>query len=117
MKLLPCDNCRTRDHTYAQLADGTPYLIGQSPVFPFRVSCSRCKLSYILTATRFAQLPEVTHDELAAFGLLETYARDLTLGHQLPITHAIDLYRAGLTPAELDALSPPEPLPQVTLDT
>ena len=105
MYLLPCDNC----HTYAQLADGHPYLIGQSPVFPFRVACSRCKLTTIITATRFAQLPEVTRGELAVFGLLETYARDLTLGHTLPIAHAVDLYLAGFTVQELAALPPPEP--------
>ena len=109
MRLLPCDNC----HTHAQLADGTPYLIGQTPVTPFRVSCSRCKLTTMLTAARFAQLPEVTHDELAAFDLLETYARDLTLGHALPIAHAVDLYRAGFTVGELTALPAPEPPPEV----
>lgn len=117
MKILPCDNCRTRDHTYAQLADGSPYLIGQSPVFPYRIACSRCKLTTLLTAVRFAQLPEITHDELEAFGLLEAHAADLTLGHQLKIAEAVDLYRAGFTVQELDALDPPEPLPEVVLDS
>jgi len=105
VRLLPCDNC----HTHAQLADGTPHLIGQSPTFPYRSSCSRCKLSTIITAARYAQLPEVTHDELAAFGLLEVYARDLTLGHALPIARAVDLFRAGFTVQELADL----PLPEV----
>jgi len=109
VKLLPCDNCRTN----AQLADGTPHLIGQSPVFPYRSSCSRCKLTTIITAARYAQLPEVTHDELAAFGLLEVYARDLTLGHALPIDHAVDLLRAGFTVQELYVLPLPEPPPEV----
>lgn len=103
MKLLPCDNCR--DH--ALLADGSPYLIGQVPVTPFRVSCRRCKLTSTITAARFATLPEVTPDELDTFGLLETYARDLTLGHQLPISHAVDLYRVGFTVRELEDLTRP----------
>ena len=113
MRLLPCDNC----HTHAQLADGTPYFIGQTPITPFRVTCSRCKLTSVLTAARFNQLPEVTHDQLAEFGLLETYARDLTLGHQLPIAHAVDLLRAGFTVHEIAALPSPEPPPEVGLDT
>jgi hypothetical protein len=116
VRCLPCDNCRT----HAQLADGTPYLIGQTPVTPFRVSCSRCKLTSIITAARFASLPEVTHDELAGWGLLETYAADLTLGHALPIAHAVDLLKAGFTVQEVTALPvqepPPEPPPEVPPD-
>lgn len=100
-RLLPCDNCR--DH--ALLRDGTPYLVGSVHVFPYQYPCRRCKLTTTITAVRFNQLPDVTADQLADFGLLESYARDLTLGHQLPIGHAVDLYRAGFDVETLEALT------------
>jgi hypothetical protein len=116
LRLLPCDE----HNGYAVLRDGSPYLIGQAPEFPFHVSCyyggkGGCagggEHRTILDAVRYNQLPEVTPQDLEDMenqhpGLLSAYAAHLTLGHVLKIEHARDLFKAGFETAdELEALA------------
>lgn len=102
MKRLPCKNgCR---ETGATLRGGRPYLMGPSPrFFPFVYHCAGCKRPTKLEATDWARLPRLTTEQLAGLGELEPILKDY-IGTGLEQAHAADCYRAGLRPAELEAM-------------
>lgn len=80
-----------------------PYLVGRPASFPLRVKCGACKRISTFSAAEFAVLPELTVEQLEAFGMLQVITRDwVGDGH----THeqAKDLLRAGFGLDELRAL-------------
>jgi hypothetical protein len=109
-KALPCGTPGCVE--IAELRDGKPYLIGQPPTrWPLRVHCSRCKKPSYLSARDYHRLPEVTTQQLEAWGLLDSHLRSL-MGDGHPREHAIDLLSQGWSPAELAEVTPlPVPAP------
>ena len=109
MKLLPCrGSC---DDRIAKLGPRRePYYAQSFPGRGDRMTfvCSGCKKGTSLTAIEFNGLPEATREQLEAAGILDHVSKDLTLGGEVPIEQARDLFVAGVTPHELAELPPPE---------
>lgn len=58
MRAVPCLSDKPCRQGYALLPDGSPYWIGQTPSFPFRTRCYRCKRpGYVITAIQWNRLP------------------------------------------------------------
>lgn len=95
MKALPCA-CGDK---VARLRSGEPFLSLRAPG---RYACSACKRSHHLSPQEFNVLPDVTPEDLAQWGLLEHYTKDLRQGVTFTKEQAVDLFRAGFqTPDEL----------------
>lgn len=101
MKILPCEKCGQAR------AGAQPYYCASYPGlpgYPLVYKCSQCRSPNTINVTQFNALPDITPAELGTLGLLDHLARDLTLGGEIPLEQARDLFSAGLTPEILAAL-------------
>lgn len=105
MKILPCRPPAGRTGCPDGMAKaGTLLYYAQTwpgrPGEPLVYVCSACRTMTMLTATEFNSLPEATVE-----GPLEDHlAKDLTFGGAVSQDHARELFRAGVTPLELERL-------------
>lgn len=120
MKAVVCDSdvCQTqaratlkaRDYLkrqVAQLPNGDPYLCGVPSSFPFALKCAACRRRTTYSALRYAQLPNLSVEQLRALGQLEPLLRDWR-GAGLGTSQAEDLIEARIMgPGSPMPLAPP----------
>lgn len=115
MKALPCQNrtctgdrrqlgIKILGQAVIALPGGDPYLVARFSRYPASVKCWKCKRWSLFTALAFARLPELSHDQLHAFGMADALARDW-VGDGLLLEQARDMMRAGFTLDEARALA------------
>lgn len=73
LRALPCRTPGCGGHQQmpgvAVLRDGSPYLIGRAPDFPYLVACAKCKRKTRVTQFEWNQLQAVTQEQIDAVKL------------------------------------------------